>query len=41
MTEIFNVEGNIENKSVTVVWEQPATMNKILDRLKEINYLAE
>lgn len=41
MTGIFNVEGNIENKSVTVVWDQPATMNQILDKLKEVNYLAE
>ena len=41
MTGIFNVEGNIENKSLTVVWDQPATMNQILDKLKEVNYLAE
>lgn len=38
---ISNVEGDIENKSVTVDWDQPATINQILDKLKEINYPAE
>ena len=32
------VEGNPENKSVTVEWEAPATGEKIRDALKEINY---
>jgi len=35
---IRNVEGDPENKSITVEWESPATLEKIKDTLKEINY---
>ncbi len=38
---IETVEGNPENKSITVEWETPTTMEKIKDTLKEINYPAE
>jgi copper chaperone len=38
---ISNLEGDIDAKSVTVQWDQPAGLNQILDKLKEINYPAE
>lgn len=37
---ISNVEGDSENKRVTVEWDAPATPDKIKDTLKEINYPA-
>ena len=41
MAGVASVEGNPEAKSVTVQWESPATLQKIKDTLKEINYPAE
>lgn len=37
---VGSVEGNAENKSITVEFESPATLEKIRDTLKEINYPA-
>ncbi len=34
------VEGNADEKSITVEWELPATLQKIKDTLKKINYPA-
>ena len=38
MDGIKSVEGYPEKKAVTVTWESPATLEKILETLKEINY---
>jgi copper chaperone CopZ len=38
---ITKVDGNPENKSITVEWESSVTLDKIKDTLKEINYPAE
>ena len=38
---IKTVEGNPDNKSITVEWESPATLEKIKDILNGINYPAE
>jgi len=38
---VTKVDGDPENKSITVEWESPATLDKIQDTLKEINYPAE
>ena len=35
---VVKVEGNPEEKHITVAWEPPVTLEKIKDRLKEINY---
>ena len=35
---VTEVEGNPENKSITVEWDAPTTLEKIKDTLKEINY---
>ncbi len=37
---VTSVEGNPESKSITLDWEAPATLDKIKDTLKEINYPA-
>jgi copper chaperone len=37
---VSNVEGNPEEKKITVEWETPATLEKIKSTLKEINYPA-
>ncbi len=37
---VSSVDGNAENKSITVEWDSPATLEKIRDTLKEINYPA-
>lgn len=37
---ISQVESNIAEKSVTVAWQAPATLEKIVATLKEINYPA-
>ena len=37
---VREVEGNPENKSITVEWDAPATLEKIKDTLKEISYPA-
>ena len=38
---VKTVDGNPENKEVTVKWEPPATLDKIKETLQEINYPAQ
>ena len=38
---VKTVDGNPENKEVTVEWEPPATLDKIKETLQEINYPAQ
>jgi len=38
---VQSVEGNPDNKTVTVSWETPASVDDIRDKLKEINYPAQ
>lgn len=38
---VSQVEGDAEAKRVTVHWESPATLEKIRETLKEINYPEE
>jgi copper chaperone len=37
---VSNVHGSVEDKTVTVEYQSPATREKILSTLKEINYPA-
>jgi copper chaperone CopZ len=37
---VTTVDGNPDSKNVTVEWENPATLDKIKETLKEINYPA-
>ena len=37
---VFAVDGNPETKEITVEWDAPATLEKVRDLLKEINYPA-
>jgi copper chaperone CopZ len=37
---VLKVEGNPQAKEITVEWDAPATLDKILSTLKEINYPA-
>lgn len=37
---VAKVEGNPDSKSITVEWKDPASLNKIKETLKEINYPA-
>lgn len=37
---VVSVEGDAENKSITVEWGDPSTLEKIRDTLKKINYPA-
>jgi len=37
---MVKVEGDVENKSITVEWEAPLTLEKIKSVLDEINYPA-
>ena len=37
---VSQVESSIADKSVTVAWQAPATLEKIVATLKEINYPA-
>jgi copper chaperone len=37
---VVSVEGDAKNKSITVEWGDPSTLEKIRDTLKEINYPA-
>ena len=41
MDGVRRVDGNPDNKSVTVAWDAPATLDTIRETLKEINYPAE
>jgi len=38
---VKKVEGDPQSKSITVEWEPPATLAKILNTLKQINYPAQ
>ena len=40
MEGVSNVEGDPASKSITLEWEVPATLEKIRETLKEINYPA-
>lgn len=40
MDGISSAQGSIEEKTVTVEWQEPASFDKILAVLKEINYPA-
>ena len=35
---IISVEGDPENKKITIEWESPITLDEIKETLKEINY---
>lgn len=37
---IKQVDGDTQNKSITVEWESPTTLQEIRDTLKKINYPA-
>jgi copper chaperone CopZ len=41
MPGVKTVEGRPEDRNVTIEWDTPATLQKIKDMLKEINYPAE
>jgi copper chaperone CopZ len=38
---VKKVEGDPQSKTITVEWETPATLDKILNTLKQINYPAQ
>ena len=38
---VKKVEGDPQSKSITVEWEPPATLDNILNTLKQINYPAQ
>lgn len=38
---VKRVEGDPQSKSITVEWDSPASLDKILNTLKEINYPAQ
>ena len=38
MDGVSSVEGSVENKTVTVTWNAPASYEKIVETLREINY---
>ncbi len=38
---VKKVEGDPQSKSISVEWEPPATIDKILNTLKQINYPAQ
>jgi len=38
---VKKIEGDPQSKSITVEWETPATIDKILSTLKQINYPAQ
>ena len=40
MEGVSEVEGDPGSKSITLEWDAPATLEKIKDTLKEINYPA-
>jgi copper chaperone len=35
------IEGNIEAKTVTALWDEPASLDQILSTLRDINYPSE
>ncbi|MDY6823485.1 MAG: heavy-metal-associated domain-containing protein [Thermodesulfobacteriota bacterium] len=38
---VSEVDGNVDDKTVTVSWDAPASLDKIKETLKEINYPAQ
>ena len=40
LSGVSKVDGDPENKSITVEWDEPATADKIKETLNEINYPA-
>jgi len=38
---VKKIEGDPQSKSISVEWELPATLDKILNTLKQINYPAQ
>ena len=38
---VSEIKGDVASKKVTVLWDAPASLKKIKDTLKEINYPAE
>ena len=38
---VASVSGSADKKEVTVDWDDPATLDQIQEKLKEINYPAE
>jgi copper chaperone len=40
MKGIKSVEGNPADKTITIEWDSPTTLEAIKDKLKEINYPA-
>jgi copper ion binding protein len=38
---VSKVDGDPDSKTVTVEWDSPATLDRINDTLKEINYPAQ
>jgi copper chaperone len=40
MDGIKSIEENIENKTITIEWNTPATLESIKNKLKDINYPA-
>ena len=38
MAGILSVKGDVQTKTILVEWEKPATMEKIVNTLKEMNY---
>ncbi|MFP4193743.1 MAG: heavy-metal-associated domain-containing protein [Desulfosalsimonas sp.] len=38
---VSSVQGEVEKKQVTVEYDTPASLDKILEKLKEINYPAQ
>jgi copper chaperone len=41
MAGIRKVDGNVDNKTITVEWEAPASTDIIKEKLKAINYPVE
>jgi copper chaperone CopZ len=37
---VIAVVGNLENQNITVKWDTPASLERIKNTLKEINYAA-
>jgi copper chaperone len=40
MEGIINVEGDSQTKEIKVDWQEPASLEKIKEKLEEINYSA-
>jgi copper chaperone len=38
---VSKIEGNIEAKTVTALWDEPASLDQILSTLRDINYPSE